>query len=528
LARDNGTIEGSGQVEEQGAAGVGGTFLAIEHAVGLLLAETAGETEAYPKLLETIATSLAWEFGAVWEEAPGLEASVRCAETWCRDDARLAEFARTSRGTTLPPGYGLPGRVWASGAPVWIQDVRSDPNFPRAQAAVDAGLKAGFCFPIRTARGVVGAIEFLTSRQREPDGELLAMAESLGSQIGQFVERSRAESAIHEREARHAAILEAALDCIITIDDRGRVLEFNRAAEETFGYQSEQAVGREMAELIVPPTLREEHRHGFVRYLETGDARILGRRLEIVGMRADRSEFPVELTISRIDLPGPPVFTGYLRDITDRKLAEGELRASRIRLVEAQAAERRRLERNLHDGAQQRLVSLALALRLARDKVPAGGDEALELLSRADEELGVALSELRELARGIHPAVLTERGLRPALEGVVARAPIPVELAIVVDGRLPEAIEAAAYYVVCEALANVAKYAGASAATVTIEEADGRVLVEVGDDGVGGADAAKGSGLSGLADRVEALDGRLEVDSEPEGGTRLLAEIPLP
>jgi PAS domain S-box-containing protein len=494
----------------------------------LILAETAGETEAYPALLKTIATSLGWEFGAVWEEAPGLEAFMRCAETWCRDDARLTEFARTSRGTTLPPGYGLPGRVWASGAPAWIEDVQSDPNFPRAGAAAEAGLKAAFCFPIRTARGVVGAIEFLTSGQHEPDQELLAMAKSLGSQIGQFVERSRAEGAIHEREARHAAILEAALDCIITIDDRGRVLEFNPAAEETFGYKTEEVVGREMAELIVPPALRGEHREGFARYLETGNARLLGRRIEIVGMRADGSEFPVELTISRIRLPGPPVFTGYLRDITERKSAERELRASRVRLVEAQDAERRRLERNLHDGAQQRLVSLALALRLARDRIPDRRDEALELLARAEEELGVALSELRELARGIHPAVLTERGLRPALEGVVARAPIPVELTIRVDGRLPEAIEAAAYYVVSEALVNVAKYAHASTATVTVEESYGRVVIEVGDDGVGGADAAKGSGLRGLADRVEALDGRLDVQSEPTGGTRLMAEIPLP
>jgi PAS domain S-box-containing protein len=511
----------------EGAANGGGKFLAIEHRVALILAETASAAEAYPKLLEAIATSLEWEFGAVWEEAPGPGAFVRCAETWCADEPRLVEFARASGGTALPPGHGLPGRVWSSGAPAWITDVQSDPNFPRTQAAVEAGLNAAFCFPIRTARGVVGAIELLTGGLRDPDDELLAMADSLGSHIGQFVERSRAEEAIREREARHTAILESALDSIITIDDRGRVLEFNDAAQETFGYKAEEAVGREMAELIVPPHLLEDHRRGFARYLETGEARVLGRRLEIVGRRADGSEFPVELTITRIGLPGPPVFTGYLRDITERKRAEGELRSSRARLVEAQDAERRRLERNLHDGAQQRLVSLALALRLARERVAVGDDEAVELLARADEELALALSELRELARGIHPAVLTERGLRPALEGAIARSPVPVDLTVA-EGRLPEAVEAAAYYVVCEALANVAKHAGASAATVSVSHADRRVLVEIGDDGVGGADAAKGSGLSGLGDRVAALNGSLEVESEPVGGTRVRAKIPLP
>ena len=513
-------------MDSDSAADGGGRFLELERAVALILVEAAGDAEAYPRLLETIATSLGWEFGAFWEEAPGLPAFVRCAETWCGDEPRLAEFARTSRGTALPPGHGLPGRVWASGTPAWIADVQSDVNFPRAQAAVAAGLNAGFCFPVRTAKGVVGAIEFLTSGLYEPDEELLATAESLGSQIGQFVERSRAEGAFREREARHAAILESALDCIITIDDRGRVLEFNGAAEETFGYKTDQIVGREMAELIVPPSLRDEHREGFARYMETGEAHVLGRRLELAGMRADGSEFPVELTITRIRLPGPPVFTGYLRDITERKRAEQELRASRVRLVEAQDAERRRLERNLHDGAQQRLASLALSLRLARDRLGDGDGEAAELLASAGEELGLALDELRELARGIHPAVLSERGLRPALEGAAARAPLPVELTVC-DGRLPEAIEVAVYYVVLEALANVVKYAGASTATVSVARADGAVVVEVGDDGVGGADAAKGSGLSGLADRVEALGGALEVESATDGGTRVRAEIPL-
>ena len=515
------------QIEFEPNPRPGGRFFAVEHAVALILVETRSAEDAYPRLLETIGTSLGWEYGGVWERSPGGDPFVRCVETWCRDEERLTEFARVSRGLTFPPGAGLPGRVWSSGSPAWIGDARVDPNFPRAQAALEADLETALCFPVQTARGVVGAIEFMSRGTRVMDDDLLATTQSLGSQIGQFVERTRAEQAVREREARHAAILDAALDCLVTIDDQGRVLEFNAAAERTFGYSAEEVVGLEMVDLIVPPSLRDQHRNGFARHLETGEAKLIGRRIEITGMRADGSEFPVELTITRIDLPGRPAFTGFIRDVTDRKLAEAELRASRSRLVEAQDVERRRLERNLHDGAQQRLVSLALMLRLARERAKGASPEATDLLDQAADELALALEELRELARGIHPAILTERGLRPALEAVVDRSPIPVEVEQLPPERLPANVEAAVYYVVCEALANVAKHAEASAATLAVVQSDGGVTVEIADNGIGGAEASSGSGLRGLVDRVEALGGRLELESDTTGGTRLRAEIPL-
>jgi signal transduction histidine kinase len=206
------------------------------------------------------------------------------------------------------------------------------------------------------------------------------------------------------------------------------------------------------------------------------------------------------------------------------KLAE--LRESRERMLRVGLEERRRLERNLHDGAQQRLVSLALSLRVARAKLHQDPSGAETLLAGAGEELDAALDELRELARGLHPALLGERGLRTALETLAQRAPVPVELASVPSERLPEAVELAAYYVVSEALTNVAKYAAASRATVSVERDNGRVVVAVADDGVGGADPDLGSGLRGLADRVAVLEGRLEVESKPGRGTTVKASIP--
>ena len=263
--------------------------------------------------------------------------------------------------------------------------------------------------------------------------------------------------------------------------------------------------------------------------------RVLGRRSAIAAPVRVGGRLWGALAASTGDPDGLPQGSeGRLCDFADliaQALANADahqkLAASRARIVEAGDAERRRLERNLHDGAQQRLVSLALQLRIADAKLESYPPGARAILAEAADELARALEELRELARGIHPAVLTDRGLGPALEALATRAPVPVVLSELPQERLPEPVEAAAYYVVAEAITNVAKYAQASRVTVTVSRSDGRALVEVADDGIGGADAARGSGLRGLADRVEALDGRLRLESPPRRGTRLRAEIPL-
>jgi PAS domain S-box-containing protein len=491
------------------------------------------------------------------------------------------------------------------------------------------------------------------------------------------------------------AILDAAFDSIITMDSEGRVVEVNHAAEEMFGYMAEEMVGRELAELIIPPHLREAHRHGVERYVATGQGRMVGHPVELPAMRSDGSEFPVEIAISRPKLPGPPLFTGFLRDVTERQRNEPALRSlaaeqaalrrvattvaseadqarvfevvteevgrllgaqtanmvrfepdgsgfvaggwstggarnvptgtrialdgptvaarirdtglpqrvddyshtpgttaellrdiglrssvgtpielggrlwgavlvssvedtpfpegaeqriadfaqlvaqalanaearqeladSRARIVQAGDEERRRIERNLHDGAQQRLVALSLELRMAERRLADGDPRAAELLEQASKDLGEALEELRELARGIHPAILSDKGLEPALEMLAGRAQLPVDVCAELDQRLPAPVEAAAYYLVSEALTNASKHARASGVRVSVEHRNGNAVVEVADDGVGGADLRGGSGLRGLRDRVEALGGTLTVESREGEGTTLVARLP--
>jgi signal transduction histidine kinase len=220
-------------------------------------------------------------------------------------------------------------------------------------------------------------------------------------------------------------------------------------------------------------------------------------------------------------------FAELVADALANADAREQLAASRARLVETADSERQRLERNLHDGAQQRLVSLALDLERVQAALDRDPESARRLLASTREQLGLALEELRELARGIHPAALTDRGLGPALEALAARAPLPVRVATLPSQRLPRPVETAAYYFVSEALTNAAKHARASVVTVRVTGGDGRAVVEVADDGVGGADWRNGSGLRGLVDRVEALGGHLEIESPPGAGTTLSGEIPL-
>ena len=491
----------------------------VEHAVARILAETDRPVEVYAAVLEAIGSLLGWELGSVWEVGAD-DARLRCVRSWHAGDG-APEFEALSERIVLERGEGLPGHVLLTGEPTWMVDAPEDANFPRARVARKSGLHAAFGFPLHSPRGVVGVMEFFSRELREPDERLLGTMHELGSQVGQFVVRRHAEEAVAARESRLRAMLEAALDAVVTMDHRGRVVGWNHAAERIFGYGTEEAEGKDMADLIVPPSLRPRHRRGLARFLETEEPVVLDRRLELTGMRKDGTEFPVELTITRIGLPGPPTFTGFLRDITDRKQAEDELRASRARLVEVADAERQRIQRNLHDGAQQRLTAVLLTLgRLRRSR-----EEPDELLDLATEELAAGLQEVRELAGGLHPAVLSERGLGVALEALALRAPVPIELETTLDGPLPEQVEAAAYYVVAEGLANIHKHAGATRVVVRAVADDSTLVVEVADDGVGGADE-EGSGLRGLVDRVEALGGNLTLESPPGAGTRLRAELP--
>ncbi|HEY7795232.1 MAG TPA: histidine kinase [Gaiellaceae bacterium] len=317
-------------------------------------------------------------------------------------------------------------------------------------------------------------------------------------------------------EARHQALLDAIPDLMFRLSRQGEYLEL--AGDVTrLALPPADVLGSTLG-AVLPEPVANAFQDAITRALDTGELTTTDYRLRTV----DGSLKDFE---ARIAPCGEDEVVAIVRDVTDVREAMRELTESRARLVAAGDAERRRIERNLHDGAQQRLVTVALHLHLMRRRLENDPAQLPALVEGAQAELTLALEEIRELVQGLHPRVLSERGLGPALEAVAERSLLPVELVQLPRERLPAGVEAAAYYIVCEALANAAKHSEASAVTVRVQREGTHTLVEVVDDGVGGADP-NGSGLRGLSDRVAALGGAFLVSSEPGRGTALRADLP--
>ena len=305
--------------------------LAAQHAVMRVLAESETVREALEKLLPAICAGTGWDLGAAWRLDEHTDV-LRCEAFWHAPAVRVPKFEALTRGTAFSPGIGLPGRVWSSRAACRIPDVVEDPNFPRGQTAAEEGLHGAFGLPIRVGGDVFGVLEFFACEARTLGDELLRTMDTIGGQIGLFVHRLEAQEAVRHSEARKAAILEASLDCVITIDHNGKIVETNPAVERVFGFRQTELLGREMGELMVPPSLREAHRSGLARCHATGKGPVIDRRLELTALRKDGVEFPIELTVTQIRTAGPPMFTGYVRDLTEVHRTENEIRLAERRL----------------------------------------------------------------------------------------------------------------------------------------------------------------------------------------------------
>jgi PAS domain S-box-containing protein len=298
--------------------------LNVQYNVTRALSASFSLSDGSAALIETVCECFDWHYGEIWQVDP--ENNELRYLDGCSPSGASTGFISDSRQFTFARGVGLPGRVWKSGRPEWMTNIAIEPGFQRAALAEKAGLKCAFAFPVSRGERTLAVMAFFSREIRQPDQEMLHIMESIGSQIGQFAERKEAENALRASEERHRAILESSLDSIVTIDHRGTIIEFNPAAEQTFGYKRQDAIGKQVGELLVPPALRGKHFRGLAHFLTKGEATILDKRVEMTAMRADGSEIPIELAVTRIRLDGPPMFTGYIRDISQRKRADEALR----------------------------------------------------------------------------------------------------------------------------------------------------------------------------------------------------------
>lgn len=535
--------------------------LGAQYAVARVLAESVTLNDAAPKLIQAICESLDWEVGGIWRVEPAARL-LRCVEVWHRPALGLSEFDEVSREKTFTPGEGLPGRIWACEGAVWIPDVAQEVNFPRGTIAAKAGLHGAFGFPIRRGTEILGVLEFFSHDVREPDADLLQLMTSIGSQIGQFIERKQAEGAMQESEARKAAILESALDCIITMDDQGRIIEFNPAAERTFGYRREAVIGKEMAALIIPFALREKHRQGLRRYLSTEEGPIVGKRIELTAVRADGREFPVELAVVRIPFEGRPMFTGYLRDITQRREAEEALKRKTIEAEESSRLKSQFVSNISHElrtpinaiiGYSALLLDEAYGPVGPEQKSPLEGvvRNAQDLLNLVNDVLDLSKIEAGKLS--VHPESFS---LSPVLEEVVAGLKPFLDqktLRVTLDrtDHVPpiKSDRGKVKQIFTNLIANAIKFTPKGTITIKERNRPGKKGVEIAveDTGIGirpeelpklfsafhqiDADLTReyggvGLGLRIVKDLIDLLRGEIRVESEHQKGSTFTVFLP--
>jgi two-component system sensor histidine kinase/response regulator len=297
---------------------------ALQHAVAKVLASTSTMEQAVPDLLQAIVMSLDWQVGVFWR-VQGDRQAIICEQDWAVDTTAVQEFLRVSRQQAYMSGGDIPGRCWARGEPLWVEDVAGDPVFTRGAVGDTGTLRAACAFPIWLRANVYGVMEFFSKEAHAEDRDLLRSLGTAGRQIGLFVERTEVEAALHENEARTRLIIDTALDAVITTDHTGVITEWNTQAEEIFGWSVLEASGRDLAKTIISPSDRASYREYVHHLLDPSERSTPNQLVELMGLRRDGQEFPVEIAMRPLPIEGSLIFSAFIRDITGRKEAERAL-----------------------------------------------------------------------------------------------------------------------------------------------------------------------------------------------------------
>jgi PAS domain S-box-containing protein len=500
--------------------------LATQYAATSILAESDGIARATPKLLQAIGQSTGWEWGALWtvDRAAGV---LRCQNVWHQPDVEAAEFDAAIRQTTFAVGTGIPGLVCQRAEPLWIPDVTQDPTFARSASVPALGLKSAMAFPIDLGGDAFGVIEFMSRTVRQPDRQQLETLTAIGSQIGQFIERRRAEEAVREQ----ADLLNLTHDTVFVRDWNDVITYWNRGAEELYGWTRAEAVGRTSHELMhtafpVPlPEIMGE-------LLRTG-------RWEGELVHTDRNGTRVNAasrwSLQRDAQGQPAAILETNNDVTERKRAEEALDELAGRLINAQEEERSRIGRELHDHVSQRLGILAIKidqLRAEPSMTPASIGDALDDVRQHTSEI---TGDVHRLSHRLHSSMLDHLGLVPALHRLVNEFAERHQLAIgfshaPMPSALPPDVALCLFRVAEESLTNIAKHSGARSARVDLAGGNDGIRLTVEDTGRGfdqkSLEQRAGLGFVSMRERLRLVHGTLHIRSAPSRGTRIEARIP--
>jgi PAS domain S-box-containing protein len=508
--------------------------LALEYAITGILAEAATPVQAAPRILRAICESFGWQLGAIWDVDPQTHV-LHCMDVWHESGAPAAAFAEQTRGTVFPPGEGLPGRVLQSGQAHWITELSQDDNFPRSAAAAQGGLRSAVGLPVLLRGEVVGVLEFFSRDRRDPHAEQIRMMSTIGSDVGQLMQRKRAEEALRESELRFRTFAETASDAIVTVDGAGTIVFVNPATERVFGHPAGDLVGEDLVALM-PEYMRHAHRAGFERYQQTGRRHLSWIAVELPGLHRDGHEIPLEVSFGEFASDGRRYFTGIVRDVRDRKRAEEALRRSREeRLAELERV-RKRIATDLHDDIGSSLTRISILSEVVRQRVDRDDSPVTGPLSVIAESSRDLVDAMSDIVWAINPKKdhlhdLTQRMRRFAADTFTARN-------ITLRMRLPDAEEEVplganlrreVFLIFKEAVNNMVRHAACTEAEVELTLDGGRLRLRLRDNGEGfdPDQESEGHGLLSMRDRARGIGGEFRLSSRPGHGTIIELSIAL-
>ena len=516
--------------------------LALEYYLTRVLAESDTLSEAAPPVLQAICESAEWEVGALWEvdEDAGV---IRCVET-SHTSGGAPDFEKLTRDSVFEPGVGLPGRVWLSGKPHWVTNLATDENFPRIACAVREGLRSAYGFPSLLGDRVTGVLEFFSHELREPDDEMINWISAVGNHIGQLIERKRAEEALRDSEVRFRSVAESASDAMITVNERSEIISLNPAVQDIFGYSMAELVGAPLT-MLMPEYIRHVHRAGIDRYLTTNQKHISWRAVELPGLHKDGHEIPLEISFCEWTRKGTRYFTGIVRDVTERKLAEEALRRTREERLRELERVRTRIAADLHDDIGSSLTKIVILSDVAQQKASENGGQKSESLNAISDISNELVEAMSDIVWAINPrkdrlSELSHRMRRFASDMFTARN-IKFQFRAAHsddDLQLGANVRREVFLIFKESVNNVVKHSNCTEATAQFSIEDGRLTLQIKDNGQGFKPAALnepangvpirgGNGLPSMRQRATELGGEFKVTTAEGQGTTVWLSVPI-